>query len=203
MKAIWNVSQFKTPWLHRQSSVIRRPPASNLRITDISKHSTPWDFIFGCIHETEAKAKLIVYIKRTKKETMKFTWGIFPVREVKTASSWVSLLNAKRSSWNKGKKRWHQLPLLWLQFFFQLWGDSLNEAPNAFSKRNVCFDFFLTFGHQILTSETSNSNGRPIEDEWHSVSRNRADTALWNIFPRNWSSMHTIFYPTKLLLFCL
>ena len=118
---------------------------------------------------------------------MKFTWGIFPVREVKTASSWVSLLNAKRSSWNKGKKRWQQLPLLWLQFFFQLWGDSLNEAPNAFSKRNVCFDFFLTFGHQILTSETSNSNGRPIKDEWHSVSRNRADTALWNIFPRNWT----------------
>ena len=134
---------------------------------------------------------------------MKFTWGIFPVREVKTASSWVSLLNAKRSSWNKGKKRWQQLPLLWLQFFFQLWGDSLNEAPNAFSKRNVCFDFFLTFGHQILTSETSNSNGRPIEDEWLWVSRNGADTALWNIFPRNWSSMHTIFYPTKLLLFCL
>ena len=86
-------SQFKTPCLHRQSSVIKHPPTSNL----LFKHSRPWYFILGCISETKAKANFCsrtlqyhwfnVYIKTKKRNLWNlpeefFQWGKWKLRHL-------------------------------------------------------------------------------------------------------------------------
>ena len=104
-------SQFKTPCLHRQSSVIRHPPTPNL----LFKHSRPWYFILGCTSETKVKANFCsrtlqyhwfnVYIKTKKRNLWNlpeefFQWGKWKLRHL-GCLGWTQNVHPE----TKGKKK--------------------------------------------------------------------------------------------------